>query len=90
MPAGWLYDQVEEMIEEFEDDMFWERLETDLAHRDLEENHGEDLKKMGDEKKADLHDRYHEKWAQEFEKNGLKRLDIIDNVPSVRTGRVRN
>ena len=46
--------------------------------------------KMGDEKKADLHDRYNEKWAQEFEKNGLKRLDIIDNVPSVRTGRVRN
>ena len=62
-------------IEEFEDNVFWEELITNLTSRDLEKI---DLSKLASEAKISTIVETESKWKKEFQQHGLDRLDIVE------------
>lgn len=69
--------EIHEVIDEYDNDTFWDELPMRLARRDLEINHTtEELKNMSDdERMKKLYDR-EEVYQDEFEENGLKNLRL--------------
>lgn len=70
---------VQELIEEYDDDTFWEELPERLGERDLLEQHStSELEQM------DLNERIHKlyanigKWMDEFETHGITRLRAVN------------
>ncbi len=66
-------------IEEFEEEIFWDKLTNNLAQRDLLEEKGiEEFKKMNSIEISIHEDKFIEKYDSEFIKNGIKNLKISE------------
>ncbi len=66
-------------IEQFQEDSFWEELIAKLAERDAARRLAP--KRLGDLNFEELYNELtidEEKWAQEFESNGIERLELND------------
>jgi len=64
-------------IEEFEEDVFWDKLENSLAQRDLRVEKGvEKIKKMSPIEIFTQAEKFIENYKDEFAKNGIKNLKI--------------
>lgn len=71
-------EKIEEMMGDYDDDVFWDELETRLGKRDFYRTITDEEKKEI-EKQEWLPERIHEiygKYQKEFEKNGIERLEI--------------
>ncbi len=67
--------EVEEIIEAFEENIFWQDLVDLLTKRDVESKYSEDeLAAMDMEKIMDIESEIFEKYADEFDKNGINNL----------------
>jgi hypothetical protein len=65
-------------IDSYNEEVFWEHLEDELAKRDLLEKHEKKaIAGMDTKKWFDLLGKEFEKYYQEFAKNGLKNLRIV-------------
>lgn len=66
-------------IEEFEEEVFWDKLTNNLVQRDLlEEKAIEEFKKMSGIEVLNQEDKFIEKYDSEFIKNGIKNIRIIN------------
>ena len=73
------YNKMDKIVDEYDDFTFWEELETRLGHRDLakeltqaeKERLKQDTKFM-----VEKTEEYFQKYRDEFEKNGIERLEI--------------
>jgi len=64
-------------IEEFEEEVFWDKLTNNLVQRDLlEEKAIEEFKKMSGIEVLNQEDKFIEKYDSEFIKNGIINLQI--------------
>jgi len=71
--------EVEQYIDEYNDNTFWDELLYRLANRDFVEQYGEKaIKKMTWEERIEKEQPFIEKYANEFERNGIKNLVIIN------------
>lgn len=69
---------VEELIDEYDNDTFWEELIHRMAERDLIEKYGEDtVRKMELEERLDKEWPFLNVYEEEFDENGLKNLRLI-------------
>ncbi|MBU4536599.1 hypothetical protein KJ603_01000 [Patescibacteria group bacterium] len=71
--------KVEELMEIYDEDVFWSELETCLGKRDFYRTITDKDKKEMEENQDWLPERIHEiygKYQEEFEKNGIERLEI--------------
>jgi len=67
-----------EFIDAYNEEVFWENLEDDLAKRDLLEKHAKKaIQGMDTNNWFDLLGKEVDKYYQEFAKNGLKNLRIV-------------
>ncbi len=76
-PTEEFEDTLSPYIDEYNQDNFWEELIHSLAYRDLQEELGED--EFAKLERNELHDAlqpYIEKYAKEFENNGIANLRI--------------
>lgn len=70
-------EEVNEYIQNYDDDTFWDKLIFNLARRDMENEYGEEeIKKMSVEECLVKEQPFAEKYEKEFAKNGLKNLAI--------------
>ena len=70
---------VEQYIDEYNNDIFWEELIDRLARRDFIREYGEDkVLKMTWEERFEKEQPFIDKYDEEFEKNGIENLDIKD------------
>lgn len=68
---------VEQYIDEYNNDIFWEELIDRLARRDFIRAYGEEnLLKMTWEERFEKEQPFIDKYDEEFEKNGIENLDI--------------
>ncbi|MBI4699456.1 MAG: hypothetical protein HY758_11300 [Nitrospirae bacterium] len=69
--------EVEKYLDEYNDENFWDELIHRLSARDVIEKYGEDLsKKVTFEELLKKEQPFIDKYAEEFEKNGIKNLVI--------------
>lgn len=79
IPSEALEEMAHTIIDDYEDDAFWERLETDLGKRDFfrtmtaEEREKMEQEQWLPDRVQEIYDRY----AEEFEKNGIENLEIV-------------
>lgn len=73
---------VEESRENYNGEIFWEELIDRLAERDFRRKYsGKEIQAMKDWiERAGHKDEFTEKYAEEFEENGLNRLEISNDV----------
>src|SRR5512147_2864069 len=71
------------LLDEFIDESFWHELIARLTDRDLEHRVGgsEKLAAMGLEERFDLEAPVEERYLDEFEQNGIERLQIVESFP---------
>jgi len=77
-----IYEKIQEIMDEYDDYIFWNELEVRMGKRDFERTITDDDKKYIKENKGWYPERIHglyEKYAQEFEKYGIDRLEIKNN-----------
>ena len=74
---------VRKFIEEFENDSFWDELITRLAERDFGKEVGEGIKEMSVEKRFQRLSELEEKYAEEFEREGLRNLRCANRNPDL-------
>jgi hypothetical protein len=68
---------VEQYIDEYNNDIFWEELIDRLARRDFIREYGEEnVLKMTWEERFEKEQPFIDKYDEEFEKNGIENLDI--------------
>jgi len=75
-----IYEKMNEIIDEYDDYIFWNELETRMGKRDFERTITEEEKKYIEENNGWLPDRIHdiyEKYEKEFEEHGIDRLEIV-------------
>lgn len=79
IPSETLDATVHEILEDYEDDAFWEHLETDLGKRDFFRTMtDEERKKMEEEQwLPERVQEFYDMYADEFEKNGIDNLEIV-------------
>ncbi len=69
-----------ELIEEYDDDTFWDALISRLAERDVYEKAGEDRRDaMGIEEYRERSEPVEEAYYQEFRRHALERLRLVDD-----------
>lgn len=69
--------EIEQYMDDYNDENFWEELIHNLARRDLIETYGEDaIRKMSFEELFEKEEPFIEKYADEFEEQGIKNLVI--------------
>ena len=76
MPTQDFDDEVVEIVDDYEEECFWDHLIYRMADRDLSEQMGEKADKLTNEEKIELIDPLSEKYVKEFEKNGMANLFI--------------
>ncbi|MCX5815115.1 MAG: hypothetical protein NTX75_02585 [Proteobacteria bacterium] len=77
-------EEVNEYIQNYDDDTFWEKLIFNLSRRDMENKYGEaTVEKMSDEECLVKEQPFAEKYEKEFGKNGLKNLTISSGKENV-------
>jgi len=65
-------------IDEFVEETFWEGLLFRLGQRDIIKEIGEkEYRKMLEEELEEKHEEAEDKYREEFDKNGIKRLEIV-------------
>lgn len=70
--------EVFRFIEDFEEDTFWDELISRLAERDLLREYGEStLGEFQPEEMFEKRMELEQAWAEEFEANGIQRLDRV-------------
>lgn len=84
IPSDEFSEAMEEVMDDYDDETFWHELETRLGKRDFERTmtneDKEELERTGWYPK-EVWDSY-EKWSEEFEKHGIDRLGVVENVVS--------
>jgi len=76
-PSSELEKDVDQYIDEYEDESFWEELTYRLARRDFVEEYGEKaVKKMTWEERIKKEHPFIERFADEFEQDGINNLMI--------------
>ncbi len=76
MPSGDFEDEMIDIIQDYEEDSFWEHLIYRLSDRDLHVKLGKEAEEMSMEAKIDMLDPLTEKYVTEFEKNGVENLMV--------------
>ena len=77
-PASSLEEAVTHFIEEYDEDNFWGELCRKLGQRDFVRQYGQDaIQKMKLDEMFQKEAEFIHKYAEEFEKNGLKNLEIV-------------
>lgn len=74
-----IYEKIQEIMDEYDDYIFWNELETRMGKRDFERTKTEDEEKQMRENGGWYPERVHElydRYAEEFEKYGIGRLEI--------------
>ncbi len=66
-----------DLVEEYEEAVFWEMLETELAHRDLEENHDKSEFEKDPYEALEYVLKYQEVYRREFERDGIKNMRLV-------------
>ncbi len=77
-----IYEKLQEIMDEYDDYIFWNELEVKMGKRDFEKTITEEDKKYIKENKGWYPERIHEiydKYAEEFEEHGIDRLEIKNN-----------
>ncbi|HNV70590.1 MAG TPA: hypothetical protein PKO06_12890 [Candidatus Ozemobacteraceae bacterium] len=69
--------QAPDLIEEYEEAVFWEMLETELAHRDLEEKHDKSEFEKDPYEALEYVLKYQEVYRHEFEKSGIQNMRLV-------------
>jgi hypothetical protein len=78
-PSDALEESVASYIEEYDEDSFWDELVRSLGQRDFIRQYGQAaIQKMKFEEMLEKEDPFIQKYAQEFEKNGLQHLGLIE------------
>lgn len=68
---------VMDLIDEYDDDTFWDEIVERLAQRDFENRYSlDEIRKMTNEDRANKIYKYINKWAKEINANGLDNLSI--------------
>ncbi len=66
-----------DILEDYEDEVFWQALIERLAHRDFIRHYGETaISAMAIEERIEKETPFHDKWATEFHDNGIENLKI--------------
>lgn len=79
VPSDAFDETVHTIIDDYDDDAFWDRLETDLGKRDFfrtmtnEEREEMEQRELLPDRVQQIYDMY----ADEFEKNGIDNLEIV-------------
>ncbi len=74
-----IYEEIQEIMDEYDDYIFWNELEVRMGKRDFERTITADDKKYIKENKGWYPERIHglyDKYGDEFEKYGIERLEI--------------
>lgn len=77
-----IYEELSEILDEYDDYIFWNELEVRMGKRDFEKTETDDDKKYIKESKGWYPrriDAVYAKYAQEFENYGIDRLEIREN-----------
>lgn len=70
---------IEELRENYDDEIFWDELHHALSRRDFLKNYTKkELDKMDYLEIIHKEEPFREKWAKEIDKHGIDRLEIID------------
>lgn len=73
--------ELEEIREKYDEENFWEELLYRLADRDFEKKYSrEEIKKMEMLELFEKQEEFRGKWGREFEKYGIDRLNIENNL----------
>ena len=77
-------EEVNEYIQSYDDDTFWEKLIFNLSRRDMENEYGEAAVEMMSEEECLVKEQpFAEKYEKEFGKNGLKNLALSGGKENV-------
>ncbi|HOY32215.1 MAG TPA: hypothetical protein PKW80_10085 [Bacteroidales bacterium] len=76
LPALEFDEEIIDIVDDYEEECFWDHLIYRLAERDVENNLGEKAKGMSMEDKMDLLDPLTERYLNEFEENGLDNVEV--------------
>jgi hypothetical protein len=68
---------IKEIINEYEDSIFWDQLISRLVYRDLLRTFGEDLKNLDREEILKAQENIVRTYLQEFSKNGIENLEVV-------------
>lgn len=81
IPSDEVSDELDEEIEEYNNQEFWDRLYLDLAQRDFYRTMTKEEKKFISANDGLFPERMHElyrKYTKEFEKHGVGRIEIVE------------
>ncbi|HOH84728.1 MAG TPA: hypothetical protein PLI16_08970 [Bacteroidales bacterium] len=76
VPSLQMDEEVIDLINDYDDECFWDTLIFGLAERDAEKVLGEDLENKSLEEKVELLEPYTKKYIKEFEENGLDNIKV--------------
>lgn len=77
LPSNKFEDEIQEYIEDYNDEIFWQTLVTKLAIRDLEREYGKSaVEKMELNERVKKINPFFNKYAEEFSENGIENLVI--------------
>jgi hypothetical protein len=76
MPSQAFDDEVVEIVDDYEEECFWDHLIYRMADKDLVAKMGDKADKLTNEERIDLIDPISEKYVKEFEENGIDNLVI--------------
>ncbi len=76
LPSLSFDEEVIDIIDDFEDECFWDHLIYRLAERDLDKKLGNKAKEMSFEDKMEQLDPLTEKYMKEFEESGLDNVNV--------------
>lgn len=77
-----IYEKINNIVEDYDDYIFWSELETRMGKRDFNRTITEEERKYIKEKNGWFPDRIHDiykKYRKEFESYGIDRLEIVEN-----------
>ena len=76
MPSQTFDDEVVEIVDDYEEECFWDHLIYRMADKDLVAKLGDKADKLTNEERIDMIDPISEKYVKEFEENGIDNLVI--------------
>jgi hypothetical protein len=76
MPSQAFDDEVVEIVDDYEEECFWDHLIYRMSEKDLEAKLGDKAEKLTNEERIDMIDPISEKYVKEFEENGIDNLEI--------------
>jgi hypothetical protein len=76
MPSQAFDDEVVEIVDDYEEECFWDHLIYRMSEKDLVAKLGDKAEKLTNEERIDMIDPISEKYVKEFEENGIDNLVI--------------